>query len=196
MRHDWIMKFQPLGIQGAWLVESEVFEDDRGSFREWFKSEEIKNATGIDFSATQANVSSSKKGVIRGIHFSVAPGGQAKWVTCTFGRILDVIVDIRPNSSTYKKVEYVDLNGATARATLIEEGLGHGFISLEENSIVSYLLSSPYAPNFELGINPFDKDLGIAWPSIDGEISDKDKSAKTLEQLQLLGLLPKGYKIA
>jgi dTDP-4-dehydrorhamnose 3,5-epimerase len=190
------MKFQPLGIQGAWLVESEVFEDDRGSFREWFKSEEIKNATGIDFSATQANVSSSKKGVIRGIHFSVAPGGQAKWVTCTFGRILDVIVDIRPNSSTYKKVEYVDLNGATAQATLIEEGLGHGFISLVENSVVSYLLSSPYAPNFELEINPFDKDLSIAWPIIDGEISDKDKSAKTLDQLQSLGLLPQGYKIA
>jgi dTDP-4-dehydrorhamnose 3,5-epimerase len=190
------MKFQPLGIQGAWLVESEVFEDERGSFREWFKSEEIKNVTGIDFSVAQANVSSSKKGVIRGIHFSVAPEGQAKWVTCTFGHILDVIVDIRPNSSTYKKVEYVELNGAIARATLIGEGLGHGFISLEENSIVSYLLSSPYAPNLEFGINPFDTELGIAWPSIDGEISDKDKSAKTLEQLQLLGLLPTGYKNA
>ena len=186
------MKFQQLGIQGAWLVESQVFDDARGSFREWFKSEEIRTATGIDFLVAQANVSSSNRGVIRGIHFSVAPGGQAKWVTCTYGHILDVIVDIRPNSSTYKKVEYVDLKGATGRATLIGEGLGHGFISLEENSVVSYLLSSPYEPNLELGINPFDTELGITWPSIDGEISDKDKSAKSLEQLQQLGLLPMG----
>jgi dTDP-4-dehydrorhamnose 3,5-epimerase len=186
------MIFQQLGIQGAWLVESEVFDDARGSFREWFKSEEVKSATGIDFSVAQANISSSKIGVIRGIHFSMAPGGQAKWVTCTYGRILDVIVDIRPNSPTYKKVEYVDLNGAAARTTLIGEGLGHGFISLEENSVVSYLLSSPYKPNLELGINPFDNELDIKWPSIDGEISEKDNAAKSLEQLYQLGLLPMG----
>ena len=188
------MKFQPLGINGAWLIESEVFEDERGTFREWFKSDEIQKATGIDFSVAQANVSSSKNGVIRGIHFSVAPGGQAKWVTCTYGRILDVIVDIRPNSSTYKKVEYIELHGTTARATLIGQGLGHGFFSLEDNSVVSYLLSSPYEPNLELGINPFDKELDITWPNIDGEISDKDKSAKSLDQLQQLGLLPMGHE--
>ena len=86
MRHDWIMKFQSLGIQGAWLIESEVFNDERGSFREWFKSDEVKSATGVDFSVAQANVSTSARGVIRGIHYSLAPEGQSKWITCTSGR--------------------------------------------------------------------------------------------------------------
>ena len=185
------MKFHQLGIRGAWLVESEVFNDARGSFREWFKSEEIKSATGFDFSVAQANISSSKIGVIRGIHFSMAPGGQAKWVTCTYGRILDVIVDIRPNSPTYKKVEYVELNGASARATLIGEGLGHGFISLEDNTAVSYLLTSPYSPAEEYEISPLDSELSISWPIELPKLSVKDAQAKTLSQMLKAGMLPK-----
>lgn len=188
------MKFHPLGILGAWLVESEVFQDERGFFREWFKSGEVKKATGFDFSVAQANISSSKIGVIRGIHYSLAPGGQAKWVTCLSGRILDVIVDIRPDSLTYKKVEYIELSASDGRATLIGSGLGHGFISLEDNSVVSYLLTSPYMPNHEVAVNPFDQELGINWPSRSGEVSEKDKSADSLQKLGQFGLLPKAEK--
>ena len=97
------MKLTPLGIEGAWLAESPVWSDERGFFREWFKAEDILSATGIDFSIQQANISQSQHGVIRGIHYSLAPQGQAKWVTCVQGSILDVVVDIRPTSTTYKQ---------------------------------------------------------------------------------------------
>jgi len=188
------MKFQPLGIQGAWLIESEVFNDERGSFREWFKSDEIRDEIGIDFLVAQSNVSTSARGVIRGIHYSLAPEGQAKWVTCTTGRILDVIVDIRPDSPTFKHVEYIELHGS--RSTFIGSGLGHGFISLEDNSVVSYLLSSRYAPEFEFEIQPTDSELNIDWQV--GSIlkssfllSPKDLKAPTLAERLTEGKLPK-----
>ena len=190
------MKFHQLGIQGAWLVESEVFDDARGSFREWFKSEEMQTATGIDFSVAQANVSSSNRGVIRGIHYSLAPEGQAKWITCTTGRILDVIVDIRPESQTYKRVEYVELDSTSGQATFLTTGLGHGFISLEDNSVVTYLLSSPYSPEFEFEIQPTGSDLNINW-KVDSILessfllSAKDLKAPTLAERLYEGKLPK-----
>jgi dTDP-4-dehydrorhamnose 3,5-epimerase len=188
------MKFQPLGIQGAWLIESKVFKDERGSFREWFKSGEIRNKIGIDFSVAQANVSTSARGVIRGIHYSLAREGQSKWVTCTSGRILDVIVDIRPDSPTFKHVEYIELHGS--RATFIGPGLGHGFISLEDKSVVTYLLSSPYSPEFEFGIHPTDSELNIDW-EVDSILessfllSPKDLNAPTLAERFAEGKLPK-----
>ena len=97
------MELTPLGIEGAWLAESPVWSDDRGFFREWFKSESIKQVVGRDFKVEQANISSSTKGTLRGIHYSLATKGQAKWVTCVSGLIKDVIVDIRPNSKTFGK---------------------------------------------------------------------------------------------
>ena len=123
------MKLTPLRIEGAWVAESEVWNDDRGLFREWFKNSEILGTTGIDFSAKQANFSISQKGVIRGIHYSLTPHEQAKWVTCVSGAIIDVIVDIRPKSPTFKDVEYVELKPGDGKSVLIGHGLGHGFIS-------------------------------------------------------------------
>lgn len=188
------MKFTSLGISGAWLVESPLWSDERGYFREWFKQEEILQITGIDFSVKQANISLSNKGVIRGIHYSLVAEGQAKWVTCISGAILDVIVDIRPDSPTFRKIEYVDLKGGEGRAVLVGKGLGHGFIALEDQTSVSYLLNSPYRPEFEFEINPTDPDLGIDWHlNLIGEvgtvISPKDAQAPTLEERRVQGKL-------
>ena len=105
------MRLIPLGIDGAWLVESPVWKDDRGSFREWFKSEAIKSEIGRDFRIEQANTSLSSLGTLRGIHDSMAPLGQAKWITCVAGSIKDVIVDIRPDSNTFGKWIEVILSG-------------------------------------------------------------------------------------
>ena len=189
------MKLLPLGIEGVWLAESPVWHDDRGFFREWFKSDDIYEATGVDFSIQQANISRSKRGVIRGIHYSLAPEGQAKWVTCVQGSILDVVVDIRPASATFKKYEIVELNGEEGLSLLIGAGLGHGFLTLEENTTISYLLSSPYSPNFEYEIQPTDPELSIDWhlELIGGHevvISPKDIQAQTLRELQTSGKLP------
>jgi dTDP-4-dehydrorhamnose 3,5-epimerase len=189
------MKFTPLGIEGAWLAESSVWKDERGSFQEWFKMEEIFEVSGFKFSVQQANISSSKKNVIRGIHYSLAPGGQAKWVTCANGRIMDLVVDIRPNSPTFKKTEYVNLQAGDGKSILIGPELGHAFRSLEDNTNVSYLLSSPYSPEFEYGIHPMDPELNINWnlgSDLDNSaiISAKDLDAPTLEERKLEGRLP------
>jgi dTDP-4-dehydrorhamnose 3,5-epimerase len=95
------VEITPLGIEGAWLAQSSVWRDDRGFFREWFKTADIKNVTGRDFGIEQANISLSSKGTLRGIHYSIAPRGQAKWITCVAGSIQDVVVDIRPESKTF-----------------------------------------------------------------------------------------------
>ena len=178
------MELKPLGIEGAWLAESPVWSDERGFFREWFKSKDVKAATGIDFSIEQANISQSQRGVIRGIHYSLAPQGQAKWITCINGSIRDVIVDIRPSSQTFGKSIHVALDGLDGRAVLIAPGLGHGFASLADSSTIAYLLSSPYSPTEEFEINPLDPALGIDW-GVDLSVvslSEKDKSAPTLAE--------------
>jgi dTDP-4-dehydrorhamnose 3,5-epimerase len=190
------MKLTPLEIEGAWLAESPVWSDARGFFREWFKAEDVKAVTGFDFSIQQANISQSQRGVIRGIHYSLAPQGQAKWVTCVQGSIIDVIVDIRPKSPTYKKYIVVDLQGNEGRALLIGPGLGHGFIALEDNTFISYLLSSPYSPEFEFEIKPTDPEINIDWQlqligGVDIVISSKDAQAPTLAEQFAEGKLPK-----
>ena len=187
------MDFTPLGIEGAWLAESPIWKDDRGFFREWFKSEEVKAATGHDFRIEQANISLSSAGTLRGIHYSIAPRGQAKWITCVSGSIQDVIVDIRPDSKTFGQWVDVELKGDSGKAVFISEGLGHGFLALEENTAVAYLVSAPFSPTDEFEINPLDQKIGINWGMELNELkmSYKDKSAPSLSELELKNLLAK-----
>ena len=186
------MKIIPLEIEGVWLAESPIWSDDRGFFREWFKLEAIKTATGRDFGIEQANISLSSKGTLRGIHYSIAPRGQAKWITCVSGAIKDVIVDIRPESPTFGKWVEVELRGDSGKAVLISEGLGHGFIALEDNTAVAYLVSTPFSPTHEFEINPLDKKIAINWGMQFDElkISDKDMKAPTLTERLSEGKLP------
>ena len=186
------MALSALEIQGAWLFESPVWKDNRGFFREWFKSEDIKNVIGRDFGIEQANVSLSTAGTLRGIHYSIAPRGQAKWITCVSGSIKDVIVDIRPDSATFGKWIEVVLTGDLGKSVLISEGLGHGFLALEDNTVVTYLVSTPFSPTDEFEINPLDEKLGIDWEMEISElkISDKDKTAPTLAERLAEGKLP------
>ena len=187
------MILKSLEIEGVWLVDAEVRGDDRGFFREWFKSDDVKQIVGRNFNVEQANISSSGKGTLRGIHYSLTAGGQAKWITCVSGLIKDVIVDIRPNSKTYGKWIEIELSGKSGNAILIEEGLGHGFISLADGTTVVYLVSSPFSPTEEFEINPFDPAIGIKWglPLSEIKISDKDKNAPMLDERREEGKLPK-----
>ena len=190
------MELTPLDIEGAWLAESPMWCDDRGFFREWFKTEDINKATGRSFIVEQANISSSTKGTVRGIHYSLAEKGQAKWVTCVSGLIKDVIVDIRPNSKTFGKWIEVELSGTSGNAVFIGEGLGHGFVSLVDLSTVAYLVSSPFSPTEEFEINPLDPALGIDWGLSLSElkISKKDQNAPTLADRFAEGRLSQKYK--
>ena len=189
------MKFTKLKIQDAWLAESAVLRDNRGSFTEWFKFDDFSNTSGIEFSTKQANFSISDKGVIRGIHYSLSPDGQAKWIKCVAGSVIDFVVDIRPNSSNFMKVIEIDLNASDGKAVFIGPGLGHGFISLEDHSAVSYLLSSPYSPNYEFEINPLDEELKINWHlNLVDDIgiirSPKDAQAPSIRERMDQGKLP------
>ena len=186
------MKLTPLGIDGAWLAESPVWSDERGFFREWFKSEDVKAATGRDFGIEQANVSLSSAGTLRGIHYSIAPRGQAKWITCVSGSIQDVIVDIRPDSKTFGQWVDVALKGDSGQAVFISEGLGHGFLALEDNTAVAYLVSTPFSPTDEFEINPLDEKIGINWgiDLMSLKISGKDRIAPTLAARLTEGKLP------
>lgn len=187
------MELTPLGIDGVWLAESPAWSDDRGFFREWFKSEDIKTATGRDFGIEQANISLSSAGTLRGIHYSIASRGQAKWITCVSGSIQDVIVDIRPESKTFGQWVDVELKGDSGKAILISEGLGHGFLALEDNTAVAYLVSTPFSLMDEFEINPLDTKISINWRMKLGELkmSQKDLHAPTLDQQLKEGKLPR-----
>ena len=174
------------------MAESPVWSDERWFFREWFKAEEISRIAGRDFSVAQANISSSARGTVRGIHYSLAEGGQAKWVTCVSGSIRDVIVDIRPASPTYGKSIVIELSGASGKAVLIGEGLGHGFVAMEDDATVAYLITSPFSPKEEFEINPLDPEIGIEWGLPVGELrlSPKDAAAPSLAERLADGKLP------
>jgi dTDP-4-dehydrorhamnose 3,5-epimerase len=186
------MTLQELSISGAYVVTHKVFPDERGLFREWFKADEIKSLDET-FSVEQANYSKSKEFVIRGIHYSVAPQGQSKIVTCASGQIVDVLVDLRVGSPSYLKIEYVELSDDSGKVVFIPSGVGHGFFVESESAAVVYLTSSGYAPEYEKAIIPMDPELGIIWPIPFGElgvISKADTEAPTLAQAKESGILP------
>ena len=189
------MTLQELSIIGAYLITHNVFHDERGLFREWYKNEEIISIDK-DFLIQQANFSRSRKFVIRGIHYSLAPEGQVKVVTCTSGAIVDVLIDIRVGSPTYLQVEYIKLSEESGRVIYIPSGVGHGFIVESDSASVAYLTTSKFIPEYEKAIYPTDPELGIIWPIPVGEnviISKADTQAPTLVQAQESGFLPK-YK--
>ncbi len=180
-----------LGIDGAWVFTPRLHRDDRGSFHEWFQGADLAEQLGYRFRLSQANCSVSHRGVIRGIHFTQVPPGQAKYVVCMSGAIVDVVVDVRIGSPTYGRWEQVQLDDETGRAVFISEGLGHGFMALTDDATVAYLCSTPYAPGIEHGVNPLDPAIGIRWPNADEVmLSPKDAAAPTLEEAEQAGRLP------
>lgn len=183
------MVFSQSLIQDVWIAKNDVFLDNRGTFQEWFSMRSLPDS--ISFNPKQANFSTSKKGVIRGIHFSVAPTGQSKLVTCVSGSVRDVFVDLRSDSKTYLQWGYQDLKPESGTCIYLGKGIGHGFQALEDSSTVAYLLDSEYQPEMEFGVTPFDELLNISWPIKDYELSDKDIHAPTIVELVNLGKLPK-----
>jgi dTDP-4-dehydrorhamnose 3,5-epimerase len=191
------VKVRELSIAGAWEFTPVQHGDDRGVFLEAFKADVLSDLIGHRFELAQVNTSVSAAGVLRGIHFADVPPGQAKYVTCSVGAILDVIVDIRVGSPTFGRWDAVLLDDVDRKAVYLSEGLGHGFCSLADGSTVTYLCSTGYNPTAEHGVNPLDPDLGIEWPTVgrDGtpleyELSAKDVAAPSLAQAALDGLLP------
>jgi dTDP-4-dehydrorhamnose 3,5-epimerase len=180
-----------LSIPGVWSFTPLLRPDDRGVFLEAFKGDVFRAAVGHSFGLEQMNISVSKKGTVRGVHFAQLPPGQAKYVQCFGGAILDIVVDIRVGSPTFGQWDAIELNDENRTGLYISEGFGHAFLALSESVTVGYLCSEPYAPGREHGIHPLDPALGLPFPEgTSALLSPKDAAAPTLAQAAELGLLP------
>ncbi|GAA0968135.1 dTDP-4-dehydrorhamnose 3,5-epimerase [Acrocarpospora macrocephala] len=180
-----------LSIDGAWVHTPTVHSDPRGTFHEAFRATDLRAAAGRPMELAQINSSTSRRGVLRGVHFAAVPPGQAKYVTCVSGSVLDVAVDLRVGSPTFLRWESVVLDDATRKGIYLAEGLGHAFLALSEQATVVYVCSQPYAPGREHGVHPLDPDLGIDWPAgLTPLLSDKDAAAPTAKEAMAAGLLP------
>lgn len=174
-----------------WEFTPVVRPDDRGVFLESFKASVFDDAVGRPFDLKQMNISVSRRGTVRGVHFADVPPGQAKYVQCFSGRILDVVVDIRVGSPTFGQWQAVELTDESRNGLYIAEGLGHAFCALTDSVTVGYLCSEPYAPTREHGITPVDPALDLPWPTdMDILLSTRDEAAPTLSDAVESGLLP------
>jgi dTDP-4-dehydrorhamnose 3,5-epimerase len=187
------MKVRELKIPGAWEITPAVHGDSRGLFYEWLTDREFSAVTGHRLDVRQANCSVSSAGVLRGLHFAQLPPSQAKYVTCVSGSVFDVVVDIRLGSPTFGQWDSVLLDDKDRRTIYISEGLGHGFLALQDNSMIMYLCSAEYNPHREHTIRATDPALAIDWPLVDGaapSLSDRDAAAPRFEEVRASDLLP------
>jgi dTDP-4-dehydrorhamnose 3,5-epimerase len=176
-----VKKFE---TEGLILVQSKVFFDERGYFQELYKTSEIKEA-GIQDNFVQDNFSYSKKNVLRGLHYQISPKPQAKLVRVLEGKILDVAVDIRQNSETFKQWVSIELSEGDGKAFYIPAGFAHGFMVLSESARVLYKTSAEYDPNLEKGIKYNDPELNIIWPVKNPIVSEKDLKLPNLASAQI-----------
>jgi dTDP-4-dehydrorhamnose 3,5-epimerase len=180
-----------LSIEGVWEFTPVLRPDDRGVFLESFKATVFEDTVGHALDLRQMNISVSKAGTVRGIHFADVPPGQAKYVQCFDGAILDIVVDIRVGSPTFGQWEAVELDAQSRVGLYIAEGLGHGFCALSDSATVGYLCSEPYSPTGEHGIHPLDPELALPWPAgKDSVLSPKDAVAPSFAAAIESGLLP------
>ncbi|KIX79171.1 dTDP-4-dehydrorhamnose 3,5-epimerase family protein [Streptomyces sp. JL4002] len=186
------MKARKLAVEGALEFTPSVFPDDRGRFLSPFQEEAFTAAHGAPlFRVAQTNHSVSRRDVVRGVHFTATPPGTAKYVYCARGKALDIVVDIRVGSPTFGQWDAVLMDQQDHRATYFPVGVGHAFVALEDDTVMSYMLSESYVALHELSLSVLDPALGLPLPA-DTELvlSDRDRAAPTLAEAQKQGLLP------
>ena len=168
------MIFKETNLKGAFIIEPEIMADERGFFARTWCAREFETH-GLTPKLVQCNISFNKqKGTLRGMHYQVVPHEEAKVVRCTMGTIYDVIIDLRPNSPTYKRWVSVDMSAENRRMLYIPEGFAHGFLSMEDDTEVFYQMSEFYAPECARGVRWNDPAFNITWPLGVTVISEKD----------------------
>ncbi len=175
------MLFKETEIEGAWLVDLHRIGDERGYFARAWCAKEFEDH-GISSKLTQANLSySMQSGTLRGMHYQVEPNSEMKAVRCIRGALFDVIIDLRPESKTYKKWIGYELNEENNLMLVVPEECAHGFLTLHDKSEAFYLVSAPYDPDSERGLRWDDPSFNIKWTFNPIEISHKDKSWSNYE---------------
>lgn len=183
------MTFTETALKGAWIIDLERIDDERGFFARSFCQDEFA-ARGLKTTVAQCNVSFNlKRGTLRGMHFQLPPKAEAKLVRCTRGRIYDVIIDLRADSPTYCRWEGVELSTESRRALYIPEGFAHGFQTLEDGSEVFYQMFEFFAPQCAVGVRWDDPAFGIVWPVPDPIMSERDRGYEPFSRV-LHGVRP------
>lgn len=181
------MEYKETEISGVWIIEPKVLKDSRGYFMEAFKQEDFERYIGkVNF--IQENESGSSKGVLRGLHYQLAPYSQAKLVRVIEGKVLDVAVDLRKGSPTFGKHIAVELSGENKRQFYIPQGFAHGFHVLSEHAVFTYKVDNPYTPSCERSLRFDDPEIGIDWQITDHSVlvlSDKDQKAPLLKDADI-----------
>jgi len=178
------MIFTENRLKGAFIVDLQRHQDDRGFFARTYCQREFAEH-GLDPTIAQSNIAhNARKGTLRGMHFQFPPAAETKFVRCIRGAILDIIVDVRPESPTYLQHVAVELNAESGRALYIPERFAHGYQVLEDDTQTSYQMGQFYAPDLECGLRYDDPKLALSWPLPVTEISEKDSHWKFLETLE------------
>lgn len=179
------MKFIETELAGAFIIEIEPHVDNRGFFARAFCAREFADH-GLKPVIAQANVARNhKRGTIRGMHFQFPPHAETKLVRVTRGAIVDIIVDLRPESPTYLRHVAVELSAENQRALYVPERFAHGYQTLEDGTDTTYQVGEYYAPGFEGGLSPFDPRLGLKWPLEVSEMSAKDRQWKPFDDAKV-----------
>ena len=180
------MKFIETKLHGAFIIELDRHEDNRGFFARLFCEKEFA-AHGLKPVIAQVNVgSNAKRGTLRGMHFQFPPAAETKYVRCVRGAIIDIIVDLRPESPTYLEHISVELSASNQRGLYIPERFAHGYQTLEDSTDTTYMVGEFYAPDCEGGLPYDDPRLGLKWPLPVEAISAKDKAWAGLGQVEPL----------
>ncbi|GLU48702.1 dTDP-4-dehydrorhamnose 3,5-epimerase family protein [Nocardiopsis ansamitocini] len=190
------MRVRELRVEGAFEFTPDEFPDDRGLFVSPFQESVFASALGHPlFPVAQTSYSVSRRGVVRGVHYTATPPGSAKYVHCPQGRALDMVVDLRVGSPTFGLWDSVVLDRRDHRAVFLPVGVGHAFAALEDDTLMAYILSGEYRPQHELALAPVDPGLGLPIPDgIDPVLSQRDSVAPTLAEALSAGLLPQYAK--
>ena len=181
------MKFIPTDLPDAYIVELEPHTDERGFFARMFCAGEFTDH-GLEPAIAQANIAfNRRKGTMRGMHYQVPPAAETKYVRCTRGAILDVIIDLRPQSPTYLRNLSVELTADNRRGLYVPQMFAHGYLTLADETEVNYLVSEYYTPGTERGIRYDDPVVGFDWPGAITVISEKDRAWAPFDTSELGG---------
>ena len=178
------MIFEETKLEGAFIIEMQRLEDERGFFARAFCQKEFRDH-GLNPTIAQGNVAfNHQEGTLRGMHFQYPPAAETKLVRCTRGSILDIIVDLRPESPTFLHHVSVELSASNGRALYVPERFAHGYQTLEDATETSYLVGEFYTPGSEGGLMYDDARLGLSWPLPPTVMSEKDRSWKPLDEVE------------
>lgn len=182
-----------LAVEGAYVFTPHVFPDPRGVFLSPYLDSKFTETLGYPlFPVAQTSYSVSRRGVVRGLHYTATPPGTAKFVSCPYGRVLDLVLDVRTGSPTFGRWDSVVLDSRDFKSVYLPMGVAHMFVALEDDTVMSYVLSTEYVFENERALSPLDATLGLPIPAdIEPILSERDRTAVTFAQAHAAGVLPR-----